>query len=103
MEEAPIVAGPLEASVRWLPGWYATRLHAVPKGAGETGHYLVALCGAIVYEKARTEWAQRKVDKGVPHCKLCERKQIPPGPARRNEALPSCSFFCEMAEMEYAA
>lgn len=30
-------------------------------------------------------------------------RQIPTGPARRNEALPSCSFFCEMAEMEYAA
>lgn len=30
-------------------------------------------------------------------------RQIPPGQARRNEALPSCSFFCELAEMEYAA
>ena len=30
-------------------------------------------------------------------------RDIPPGPARRNEALPSCSFFCEMAEQEYAA
>lgn len=28
---------------------------------------------------------------------------IPAGPARRNEALPSCSFFCEIAEQEYAA
>ena len=25
------------------------------------------------------------------------------GPVRRNDALPSCSFFCEMAEQEYAA
>lgn len=25
------------------------------------------------------------------------------GPVRRNEALPSCSFFCEMAEQEYSA
>lgn len=25
------------------------------------------------------------------------------GPVRRNEALPSCSFFCEMAEQEYGA
>jgi hypothetical protein len=24
------------------------------------------------------------------------------GPVRRNEALPSCSFFCEIAEQEYA-
>lgn len=25
------------------------------------------------------------------------------GPVRRNEKLPSCSFFCEMAEQEYSA
>jgi len=25
------------------------------------------------------------------------------GPVRRNEALPACSFFCEIAEQEYAA
>jgi len=25
------------------------------------------------------------------------------GPIRRNEAIPSCSFFCEMAEHEYSA
>lgn len=30
-------------------------------------------------------------------------RDIPPGPVRRNEAIPSCSFFCEMAEQEYAA
>jgi len=30
-------------------------------------------------------------------------RDIPPGPARRNETLPACSFFCEIAEMEYAA
>lgn len=30
-------------------------------------------------------------------------RELPPGEARRNEALPSCSFFCEMAEQEYAA
>lgn len=30
-------------------------------------------------------------------------RQLPSGPARRNEALPSCSFFCEMAEQEYSA
>lgn len=28
---------------------------------------------------------------------------LPDGPARRNEALPSCSFFCAMAEQEYSA
>jgi hypothetical protein len=30
-------------------------------------------------------------------------RELPPGPAHRNEALPSCSFFCEMAEQEYVA
>lgn len=30
-------------------------------------------------------------------------RDLPPGPAVRNEALPSCSFFCEIAEQEYAA
>lgn len=30
-------------------------------------------------------------------------RDLPPGPAHRNEALPSCSFFCELAEQAYAA
>jgi len=30
-------------------------------------------------------------------------RDIPAGPARRNEKLPSCSFFCELAEQEYTA
>lgn len=30
-------------------------------------------------------------------------RQIKPGPARRNEALPACSFFCEIAEQRYTA
>lgn len=30
-------------------------------------------------------------------------RDIPTGEARRNEALPSCSFFCEIAEQEYTA
>lgn len=29
-------------------------------------------------------------------------RDLPPGPARRNEELPSCSFFCELAEQVYA-
>lgn len=29
-------------------------------------------------------------------------RDIPPGPARRNESVPACSFFCEMAELEVA-
>lgn len=30
-------------------------------------------------------------------------RDLPDGPIVRNEGLPSCSFFCEMAEQEYAA
>lgn len=30
-------------------------------------------------------------------------RDLPDGPARRNESLPSCSFFCETAELEYTA
>lgn len=30
-------------------------------------------------------------------------RELPDGPIVRNEAIPSCSFFCEMAEQEYAA
>jgi hypothetical protein len=30
-------------------------------------------------------------------------RDLPIGRAMRNEALPACSFFCEMAEQEYAA
>lgn len=30
-------------------------------------------------------------------------RDLPAGEARRNEGLPSCSFFCEMAEQEYTA
>lgn len=30
-------------------------------------------------------------------------RELPPGPIVRNEGLPSCSFFCELAEQEYMA
>jgi hypothetical protein len=30
-------------------------------------------------------------------------RDLPTGPSVRNEGLPSCSFFCEIAEMEYSA
>jgi hypothetical protein len=30
-------------------------------------------------------------------------RELGDGPVRRNEVLPACSFFCEMAEQEYAA
>ncbi len=30
-------------------------------------------------------------------------RNLPPGEARRNEQIPACSFFCEMAEREYVS
>ncbi|MBD9583010.1 hypothetical protein IB269_16580 [Delftia sp. DLF01] len=30
-------------------------------------------------------------------------RDLPDGPIKRNEALPACSFFCELAEQEYTA
>lgn len=30
-------------------------------------------------------------------------RDIPEGPVRRDESVPQCSFFCEVAEQEYAA
>lgn len=30
-------------------------------------------------------------------------RELPPGPARRGEPLPSCGLLCELAEKEYAA
>ncbi|MHC3970422.1 hypothetical protein ACIPM3_16010, partial [Pseudomonas aeruginosa] len=27
-------------------------------------------------------------------------RDLPPGPIRRNEAIPACSFFCELAEAD---
>ncbi len=30
MEQEPIAHGPVDVDVRWLPGWYASRLHAIP-------------------------------------------------------------------------
>ena len=30
-------------------------------------------------------------------------REMPPGRVRRNEVLPTCSFFCEMAESDYSS
>jgi len=59
----------------WLPGWYATRLHAVADGTElPKGQACVqARCGAWVYGQAPTDWAQRRMDKGIAHCKRCAK------------------------------
>jgi len=66
---------PVEGSVVWLPGWYASRLHAYPENKELPIEYATAhsICGAFIYGKAPTDWAQRKIDKGVPRCKKCEK------------------------------
>lgn len=70
--------GPVDVNVRWLPGWYASRLHALPEDKVPPGRQQEkSLCGEYVYGKAPTDWAQRRVDKGVPHCKRCEKLLTP--------------------------
>lgn len=71
---------PVTGSVIWLPGWYASRLHAVPSTSRLPEHRLdtvTAICGQQVYKEAQTEWAKRYLERGVPHCKRCERKISP--------------------------
>ena len=66
-----------EPAVVWLAGWYATRLHAVlchdqsklPMGRRS---YIESECGQIVYA-IHTDWAQRRIGRGIPRCKHCER------------------------------
>ena len=68
---------PADLRIRWCAGWYATRLHAiseeqleVTKHSGDQGY---AFCGAKVSSVVRTAWAQKRIDKGIPRCKHCER------------------------------
>lgn len=57
----------------WLAGWYATKLHAVPDFASRTIDTLKAVCGAWVFRTPRTEWAAKNIQRGLTHCKHCER------------------------------
>jgi hypothetical protein len=57
----------------WLAGWYATRLHYLTGSDPGPGPHS-ALCGAYVYAKPSTEWAEKKINAGLPHCKHCERR-----------------------------
>lgn len=56
---------------KWFAGWYATRLHAVPTSPEGYPHSLQAECGAWVYPVLPNDWAQRRMDKGLPRCKKC--------------------------------
>lgn len=55
----------------WLAGWYATKLHATSKGA--TSGEVRGLCGAWVYKTPKTNWARKRIEKGISRCKHCER------------------------------
>jgi len=85
MSDVTVSARPEYARVNWLVGWYATRLHAVPNClivSGASSQH--AVCGAEVYLRPKTDWAERKVAKGVRRCKQCERilaKTLVPEPA----------------------
>lgn len=81
-EEATVTPAPLgqvERGVRWLAGWYATRLHAVPEDQAQpTKVERQALCGAWVYGVPRTEWAEKRVAAGLKTCGHCKRRLLPP-------------------------
>lgn len=80
-EDANTVAGgsPVERGVRWLAGWYATRLHAVPEAQAQpTKDARQAMCGAWVYGVPRTEWAEKRVAAGLKTCGHCKRRLLPP-------------------------
>jgi hypothetical protein len=71
VHEKPSAAGVVFA---WHAGWYATRLHCIQiADTGGTDNAGRAVCGAWCYEKPKTEWAARRLAKGVQRCKHCER------------------------------
>lgn len=75
----PAVGAPLDRGVRWLTGWYANRLHAVPEDKAQpTKDERRALCGAWVSGVPRTEWAEKRVAAGLKTCGHCKRRLLPP-------------------------
>lgn len=71
--------GQVERGIRWLAGWYATRLHAVPEAQAQpTKDARQGLCGAWVYGMPRTEWAEKRVAAGLQTCGHCKRRLLPP-------------------------
>lgn len=93
-EGVPAVLG-----VRWLAGWYATRLHAVHKDAvpdGKDGAQ--AVCGKWVYAQPRTNRAARKIAAGLTRCKHCER-QLLPSTLLARQASTDVGCWCESCDM----
>ena len=65
-----------DENTKWFAGWYATRLHCVSvANLGGTDNAGRAMCGAWCYEQPKTEYAARRLAKGVKRCKHCERLQ----------------------------
>lgn len=70
-QKQPAMAG----QVKWLAGWYATRLHAVPESYAEpTKVPRQAICGAWVTGQPRTDWAEKRIAAGLQTCSHCRRR-----------------------------
>lgn len=68
--------------MRWWPGWYVDRLHAVSDGVLETIRSAPALCGRLyVYpptgQVMQNGWQAKRLATGVPKCKHCLRIAAP--------------------------
>lgn len=61
-------------SIRWLAGWYVTKLHAVvgPKPIYYDGS-VESACGAFVYAEPKHEWGKRRLERGVMRCLKCSK------------------------------
>ena len=79
MENHNMYPAPNEATminIVWKSGWYASRLHAVPRDVVFPPGRMAtvkSLCGTSVYNSPPREWAQRKLERGIPQCEHCKR------------------------------
>ena len=61
--------GVLLMYIEWLPGWQATRLHAFYQKSN------IAFCGFHKPDRLPdADWFRLRLERGVPHCKKCERE-----------------------------
>ena len=73
----------------------ASRLELL-EAAGVAQARMFVLAIDDVEASIKTAELVRKLNADLP-------RDLGDGPVRRNEKLPACSFFCEMAEQEYTA